>query len=290
MKRFHLVKSVLVLLSLVITNFLLAQQKPAYTLYNSKGKKVSYTQMVNALKLKDIILFGEFHNNPIAHWLQLEVTNDLGKKRKLILGAEMFEQDNQFALDAYIQGKISAKGLDSAARLWSNYITDYAPLVNYARENKLVFVASNVPRKYASMVSRVGFSALDSLTQKEKAWMAPLPILYDSTLPGYVKMLEMMPGHNNAFNFPRAQALKDATMAHFILKYFIPGRLFIHFNGAYHSENYEGIMWYLKQSQPALKYATITTVSQKELFSLLPENIGKADFIICIDEDMTTTY
>jgi len=246
--------------------------------------------MFKTLKQKDIVLFGEFHNNPIAHWLQLEVTKDLGENRKLILGAEMFEQDNQVALNAYIQGKISARGLDSAARLWSNYKTDYAPLVNYAKENKLVFAATNVPRRYASMVSRAGFSVLDTLKENEKAWMAPLPILYDSTLSGYVKMLEMMPGHNNAFNFPKAQALKDATMAHFILKYFIPGSLFIHFNGAYHSENYEGILWYLKQAQPALKYVTITTVSQKELFSLLSENKGKADFIICIDEDMTTTY
>lgn len=278
------------LLAILITNFVFAQDKPAYTLYNSKGKKVSYAQMLKTLKQKDIVLFGEFHNNPIAHWLQLEVTKDLGENRKLILGAEMFEQDNQVALDAYIQGKISARGLDSAARLWNNYKTDYAPLVNYAKENKLVFAATNVPRRYASMVSRAGFSVLDTLKENEKAWMAPLPILYDSTLSGYVKMLEMMPGHNNAFNFPKAQALKDATMAHFILKYFIPGSLFIHFNGAYHSENYEGILWYLKQAQPALKYVTITTVSQKELFSLLSENKGKADFIICIDEDMTTTY
>ena len=278
------------LLAILITNFVFAQDKPAYTLYNSKGKKVSYAQMLKTLKQKDIVLFGEFHNNPIAHWLQLEVTKDLGENRKLILGAEMFEQDNQVALDAYIQGKISARGLDSAARLWNNYKTDYAPLVNYAKENKLVFAATNVPRRYASMVSRAGFSVLDTLKENEKAWMAPLPILYDSLLPGYAKMLEMMPGHNNAFNFPKAQALKDATMAHFILKYFIPGSLFIHFNGAYHSENYEGILWYLKQAQPALKYVTITTVSQKELFSLLSENKGKADFIICIDEDMTTTY
>ena len=55
------------------------------------------------------------------------------------VGAEMFEQDNQAALNLYLNGKMTEKGLDSAARLWKNYKTDYAPLVNLAKENKLNF-------------------------------------------------------------------------------------------------------------------------------------------------------
>jgi uncharacterized iron-regulated protein len=276
-------------LMLLFAELLFAQHKPAYVLYNAKGKKVSYKKMINDLGSRDIVLFGEFHNNPIAHWLQLEVTKDLGTKRKLVLGAEMFEQDNQPALDLYLQKKLSAKGLDSVARLWKNYPTDYAPLVNYAKDNNIPFAASNIPRRYASLVSRGGFGALDTLTSSQKEWIAPLPIQYDSSLPGYKKMLDMMPGHG-AGNFPKAQAIKDATMAHFILKYFEAGKLFIHYNGAYHSENYEGILWYLKKQQPSLKYSTITTVLQKDLFKLLKENKGKADYIICVDEDMTNTY
>ncbi|RYF89739.1 MAG: iron-regulated protein [Chitinophagaceae bacterium] len=283
-------KSLLSLLLVVFASLAFAQHKPAYVLYNAKGKKWSYKKMVRDLKEKDIILFGEYHNNPIAHWLQLELTKDMAAKRKLTLGGEMFEQDNQLALNAYLQGKLSAKGLDSSARLWNNYKTDYAPLVNFAKENGFSFLATNVPRRYASMVSRAGFAVLDTLSAKEKQWMAPLPIAYDSTLPGYKKMLEMMPGHNNAANFPKAQALKDATMAHFILQNFAAGTQFIHYNGSYHSDNYEGILWYLKLKQPNLKYATITTVSQKDIGSLLAENKRKADYIICVDEDMTSTY
>jgi len=98
-----------------------------------------------------------------------------------------------------------------------------------------------------------------------------------------------MGGHGGE-NLPKAQALKDATMAHFILQYYKPGSLFIHYNGAYHSENREGIVWYLRKQQPALNIITITTVSQKDIFHLLKENVNKADFIICVDEDMTTTY
>jgi len=46
----------------------------------------------------------------------------------------------------------------------------------------------------------------------------------------------------------------------------------------------------LRRQQPTLRYATISTVAQENIHSLLPENKGIADFIICVDEDMTTTY
>lgn len=266
-----------------------AQDKPAYVLYNKNGKKVKYSKMLNDLSKADILLFGEEHNNPIAHWLQLEVTSDMKQRRELVLGAEMFEADNQEALTMYVQGKITAAGFDSSARLWKNYSTDYAPLVNFAKTHNIVFAATNIPRRYASLVSKQGFEVLDSLSAKEKSWMAPLPIAYDPELPGYKMMIEMMKGHGGP-NMPKAQAIKDATMANFILQYFKPGSLFIHFNGSFHSENYDGIVWYLKNKRPDLSYATITLVSQKNINHLLDENKNKADFIICVDEDMTTTY
>jgi uncharacterized iron-regulated protein len=282
-------KCLLIVLFLFYAAVIFAQQKPAYVLYNAQGKKISYKKMIKQLAKKDIVLFGEIHNNAIAHWLELAVAKDLSEKRNLIFGAEMFEADNQQALNDYLAGKITAKGLDSAARLWSNYKTDYAPIVNFAKEKNAAFIATNIPRRYASLVSKKGFAALDTLSALEKTWMATLPMDYDATLPGYVKMVEMMGGHGGP-NMPKAQATKDATMAYFILQYFKPGNLFIHYNGAFHSENYDGINWYLKRKQPALKYATITTLSQKDIKTLLAENKGKADYIICVDEDMTNTY
>ena len=266
-----------------------AQNKPAYILYNSTGKKVRYSRLIEEVSNKDILLFGEYHNNAIAHWLQWEITNDLLQKRELILGAEMFEQDNQEALNQYVQGKITARTLDSTARLWKNYSTDYAPLVDLAKTNQFNFAATNIPRKFASLVARGGFEALDTLNALQKSWIAPLPILYDSSLPGYKNMVAMMGGHGGS-NLPKAQAIKDATMAHFILQSYKAGSLFIHYNGSYHSDFYEGIGWYLQQKRPDLKIVTITTVSQKDITRLEKEHLGRADFIICVDDNMTNTY
>lgn len=285
----HMKRIAFTFILLISASLLFSQSKPAYLLYNAKGKKISYTKMIRKLVQQDIVMIGEYHNNPISHWMELEITKDCQQQRNCILGAEMFEQDNQPALDLYLQGNLSAKGLDSMARLWKNYRTDYAPLVNFAKENKLVFAATNIPRRYAVLVSKGGFEALDTLSATEKTWIAPLPIAYDPSLPGYVNMMTMMKGHDST-NIAKAQAIKDATMAYFILKYFTPGSLFIHYNGSYHSENHEGIVWYLKRSNPGIRIATVTTVSQKNIKKLLAENKRTADFIICVDEDMTNTY
>jgi uncharacterized iron-regulated protein len=283
-------KKTLILLLLMATGVSLqAQNLSPYTIYNAKGKAISYSKMMATLSKQDIILFGELHNSALAHWLQVEVTKELATKRALQLGAEMLEADDQNAVNLYLSDSIDQKGLDTLARLWPNYTTDYAPLVNYAKENKLEFIATNIPRRYARLVNKGGFEALDTLPAIEKSYVAPLPIAFDAELPTYKSILEMM-GEHGTPSLVKAQASKDATMAHFILKNYKTGKLFIHYNGAFHSDYYEGIGWYLKRQSPTLNYSTISTVTQADITKLNAEHIGKADFILVIDEDVTTTY
>lgn len=238
-------------------------------------------------------MFGELHDNPISHWLQLELTKDLCKLKKdsLVLGAEMFESDNQLILDEYLSGMITTGRFEGEARLWPNYKTDYRPLVEFAKSNKLQFVATNVPKRYASLINSKGFEGLEELSDEAKKFIPPLPIAYDPELNCYKSMLEMDGGMGSHItpNFPKAQAIKDATMAHFLLQNWSPGKLFIHFNGAYHSDNFESMNWYLKRANPDLKIITITTVSQEEIKELLEENTGKADFTICVVDNMTSS-
>jgi uncharacterized iron-regulated protein len=266
-----------------------AQNKPSYLIYDQNGKKASYKDIINSSQKSEVLLFGEYHDNSVAHWLELEITKDLFGKTLLVLGAEMLEADNQKQVNQYLKGEINQKKLDSTARLWPNYKTDYKPLVDFAKENKIDFVATNIPRRFASLVFKKGFEALEKLSDEEKSCMAPLPFLYDATLPGYSKMAQEMGGHGGE-NLPKAQASKDATMAYFIAKNRKENSLFIHYNGSYHSDNFEGINWYLKQQNPNIKMVTIATVSQTDISKLEPEYLGKANFIIVIDEDATKTY
>lgn len=277
-------------MTLLFMGFTTTNNKPAYKIYTSKGKEVDYDKAFKSVKKADLIFFGELHNNPIAHWLQLQITKDLYNKKAndLILGAEMFESDNQLILDEYLQGIISDKKFEAECRLWDNYKTDYKPLVELAKAENLQFVASNVPRRYANVVFKKGLETLNNLSDDAKKYFAPLPFKTDLTVQCYKEMLEMGGGNEN---FPHAQMLKDATMAHFILKYWEDGKQFLHFNGSFHSDRHEGIIWYINQmTDKTLDIATFTTVEQSNIEKLDQQYLGKADFIIVVPEDMTKTY
>lgn len=274
---------------LVFTVQTFSQELKNFQWFDANGKKTTTEKLIKEALKTEVVLFGEYHNNPICHWLQLKLTQSLHAKTPLVLGAEMLEADNQKVLNDYLNGTINQKGLDTLARLWSNYKTDYKPLVDFAKEKQLPFVATNIPRRYASMVFKNDFASLDALTIEEKSWIAPLPIPFDIQLPGYQNMLQMMGGHAGE-KMPKAQAIKDATMAHFILQNLQVKGVFLHFNGTYHSDNYEGISWYLQQYRKGTKILTIATVEQSQLNQLEKEHLKKADYILVIDQDMTKTY
>ena len=275
-----------------------AQEKPAYRVFTGEGKKADYGDILKASLKADVVFFGELHDNPIAHWLEYEITRDLysEKGKDLILAAEMFETDNQLLIDEYLAGRIKETSFESEAKLWTNYKTDYQPLVNFAKEKSLKFVASNIPRRYASAVASGGFEALSGLSHEALNYIAPLPVEYDPELPCYKDMLSMggeiagPMAKNVNQNLPMAQAIKDATMAYSVSKYLQPSQTVIHYNGSYHSDRYMGIIWYLNKYSPGLKIVTITTILQDDTDKLKDESLGKADFVIVVSSSMTRTY
>jgi uncharacterized iron-regulated protein len=281
----------ILLLVFLFPIFVSAQTDQAFVIYNAKGKKVSIAKMTRESIDAQLILFGEFHDNPISHWLELELLKELfsQKGKKLILGFEMFEQDQQAALDRYLNGGITDKQLKDSLRLWPNYSTDYKPLILFAKENKLACIASNVERKYASLLFKSGRIALDTISPLKKSQMADLQFPIDTTLSQYANLNEMA-AHMGGGNMLEAQALKDATMAKYILQELREDNQIIHYNGAYHSDYYQGILWYIQQSKPLVKVTTISTVSQQKVNKLEKEHLGKADFIICVTESMTSTH
>jgi uncharacterized iron-regulated protein len=294
-----------VLFLLCLVGFAFQPDKPAYQLYTANLKSTTFAKLAQQAANADVVLFGELHNNALGHWLELQLAKRLQQEKKgaLVMGAEMFEADNQQALTDYVDGRTTDKEFAAQARLWPNFNTDYKSIVDLARDNKVPFVATNVPRKYASLVARKGLTALDTLSTEAKQQIAPLPITVDLTLPGYKGMLDMMGGHGSgdsksphggnadiSANFARAQAIKDATMAHFILQNLKPGQTLLHFNGDYHSKNFEGIVWYLRKQRPDLKIVTISTVEMPDIEKPKADNKQLADFILAIPDDMTKTY
>lgn len=280
-------------LNLCIVN---AQDFRAYQFYDKKSNPVTPEKMVAELSNFDVILIGENHDNSINHWLEKKITEAVfaAKKGQIILGAEMFERDNQQSLGAYLGGKIDSKVLKDSVRLWKNYETDYKPLVDFAKDHKLKFIATNVPRKYASQTSKLGLESLKQLPENEKKWIAKLPIEVTLETPGYREMKSLMGDHVDAMklmNFISAQAIKDATMAESIFNNLETGKTFIHFNGNYHSKEYGGIYWNLKKKNPNLKIAVISVFESEKAELILPEkNFIPTEFNLVIPNDMTKTY
>ena len=270
-----------------------AQSNPAYSIFTGEGKETDYGKMLKDLADADVIFIGETHNCPIAHWLEYEIASDLIRRspKGLALGAEMFEADNQLLVDEYTQGLISSDKFETEAKLWDNYWTDYSWMLYLAREHGLKFVATNVPRRYASYVKDNGLEALQTLSEEAKSLMAPLPIPFDKAAQeeAMFGFMQMIGGKGaGSSHFAEAQAIKDATMAWFIAQNF--DRKFIHFNGNFHSDNKGGIIPYLEAYLPGKKIATVCSARQDSIKSLEKENRGRADFIIVAPTDFPMSY
>lgn len=273
-----------------------AASPEAYRLFDNSGREVSFSEMTDSLGRADVVFIGENHNCPISHWMELEITRALHALHgsSLTLGEEMMEADNQLILDEYLGRQIDYDRFEAEARLWDNYSTDYYPVVFYAKDNGIPFIATNIPRRYASVVKNRGLEALDSLSGEAKRYIAPLPIPFSfdrDKSDAAFGMMQAMGGRTSGDTerLAQAQAVKDATMAWFISRNIGSGK-FLHINGSYHSDNREGIIPYLLRYRPGTRVATVTSVRQDQIATLDPDNLGRADFYIAVPEEFPTSY
>ena len=281
------------IVALLSVTMVWAQQPMAYVLFDKEGNKADYAEMIQQMSQQDVVFLGEIHNCPIAHWMEKVIIEDLYKVHgdSLMLGAEMFERDNQLLLDEYLSGLIPESKFKAEVKLWDNYDTDYAPLVNFAKDHQLPFIATNVARRYANLVSKGGYEALELLSAEARQLVAPLPITYieNPLVDAYFAHM-MQPGMSMAptANLSKAQTVKDATMA-WSISQTLKGCM-VHVNGSFHSTGHAGIISYLELYRPGLKCGTIEVVRQEEVNELDARHKGHADYFICVPKSMTTTF
>src|SRR5690606_37822425 len=170
-----------------------------YKIYSTeRQEEIDLNTLVRDLRNADVVLFGEEHDDSIAHALQLKVFQELHKAhgKNMHLSMEMFQSDAQLVLNEYLAGLIRENNLEKDGRLWNNY-SDYRPLIEYARENNLYVLAANAPDRYTNRVTREGLESLNALSDAAKSLLPPLPI---DTLSGayYDKFTELMGGEGHA--------------------------------------------------------------------------------------------
>jgi uncharacterized iron-regulated protein len=290
-------KICLILCGLLIVAILSSNADQSYQIYNAHtGERVDVKQMANELQNYDVVFFGEFHGETILHELQYETLRYLhGNHEDIAVSMEMFERDVQAILDAYLHGEISEEEFLEESRPWSNYESDYRPLIEFARRNELDVIAANVPRRYAAMLHREGEEAVEGLSEAERKFIAnDLVVLDDEykerfyrTMQRSFGMMGDMPAEQldqRIHAMYKAQCLKDDTMAESIYEYLEQNtdKRVIHFNGDFHSNSHLGTVQKLARMENDLNIGVITplAVESADEFRFPSHASETGDFLI----------
>lgn len=237
------------------------------------GKNLTAAQLASKLQKYDVVFFGEYHDQSEIHQYELELLKAMYKAKgaKLALSMEMFEVDNQSKLNNFLADTMSEENFLAASRPWPNYRTDYAPLVNFAKEKKMPVVAANVPRFLAAHVAKNNAST-EGVEAQYQQWMpkhtyAPEGAYKDKF---YAQMSSpaapmKMPPQRLAAVYA-AQCLKDDKMAESIAAFADAHQdmQILHINGCFHSDAHLGTAQKLEALRPELKVAVITPLERKQ--------------------------
>lgn len=240
---------------------------------DASGKDLTTAQLAKKLQKYDVVFFGEYHDQGEIHKAEIELLQAMHKVKgnKLALSMEMFEADNQGKLDTFLANTLSEEDFLATSRPWPNYRTDYASLVNFAKEHKMPIVAANVPRFLAAHVAKNGgtTAGIEEKYQQylPKATYAPEGDYKDKF---YAQMASpeapmKMPSARLAAVYA-AQCLKDDKMAESIAAFSDVHKdmQVLHINGCFHSDAHLGTTQKLEALRPKLKVAVITPLERKQ--------------------------
>jgi uncharacterized iron-regulated protein len=177
--------------------------------------------VLQQLAQSNVVYLGETHDSAADHQAQLDIIQALHQKNpKIAIAMEMFQRPYQSVLDRYLAGEITEtqlKQLTEYEKRWGFSWDFYAPILRFARSNKIPVVALNTPTEVTRKVSRQG---LNSLTPNERGLIPPVSeIRLDSEQ--YRERIRqiydgMHHGKGNSDRFEKfflAQVLWDETMA-----------------------------------------------------------------------------
>ena len=292
-----ILKVVLVLLGITFSVSAQGLSEKDFKIFDRNGKPAVLIDVSNALANADVVFIGEQHDDATAHHLQFDIFKTAfekyGKSRPILLSMEMFERDAQTVVDEYLQDIINEPNFISAARVWNNYKTDYRPLVEFAKTNKLPVIAANAPRRYVNLVSRKGREALNQLTPQAKTWLAPLP--YAAASKEYAAKFAALMGGTMAhgLNLLDSQSLWDATMADSIARALNSNKnaLVVHLNGGFHSENRLGAVEHLLKYNPKARVIVLTIKSADNFPNFdAAKDANAGDFVILTDPKLPRSF
>ena len=279
----HILTLIFVLAMAVAANSQITLTDSMYRVYDGQGNPVTLDAIVKALSDSDAIFLGEQHDDPVAHAIEAELfrraVSTYSPQRKVALSMEMFERDVQPVLDQYLAGAITEEQFLKESRPWPRYATDYRPIIEFARTHHIPVIASDVPRRIATEVSKSGLAAVDELGADRQ--LAARELQCPTSGDYYERFLQAMGGHPPSGDpkaadvrqrndrFYLAQCLKDETMGESIADAFSrtlsQHATIVHFNGAFHSDYAEGTAATTRRRMPGRRIAVVSVVPVEDL-------------------------
>jgi uncharacterized iron-regulated protein len=261
---------------------------PSYVpqkVYDTHHKRfIDFESMLADAGGADVLFLGEQHDDPATHRLEAATLEGLARRRgNVVLAMEMFERDAQPSLDGYLAGHLTEPDFLGRSRPWPRYATDYRPLVEFARAWKWPVIASDVPRRLASLVSRRGLKTImDSISATDRAFAArDLQCPHDDYFARFAKTMADMPSHSGDSSkesaveraamierIYQAQCIKDETMGESVASAFAaapPRALVVHVNGAFHSDFGLGTAERVKRRLPGKRVVVVSFVPVSDL-------------------------
>ncbi|MBA4422011.1 MAG: hypothetical protein C0390_02775, partial [Syntrophus sp. (in: bacteria)] len=142
------------------------------------GAVVSAAQMFALAGDARIVYFGETHDNPASHRLELQLLQALAKLHpgRQALGMEMFPRAQQPVLDRWVAGELSERAFLRQSRWFENWGMDFAyyrDLLNFARERRIPVIALNAEK---DLVGAIRGKTPDQLSTEEQARLPELDL------------------------------------------------------------------------------------------------------------------
>lgn len=274
---------------------------PSYTphrVYDTRKKQfIDFETLASRLAGADLVFVGEQHDDPATHRMELALLEGIARRRDSVtLALEMFERDVQPLLDRYLGGGATEAELIEGGRPWKNYAGDYRPLVELARSRGWPVIASNAPRPLASLVSRAGLAGLDTVSADLRPNAAArLACPEDDYYRKFAAVMGDMASHGPAGSTPdegrvrltrmyQAQCMKDETMGESVARAWRPGRLVVHYNGAFHSDFKLGTAERARRRADGATMLVVTALPVSNLDDLSPskEDRKRADYLLYV--------
>lgn len=184
--------------------------------------------VLQQLTRANVVYLGEAHGSPEDHLAQQQIIEQLHRQNpNLAIAMEMFQRPYQFYIDRYLANDLIEPRLRELTRYretWDYPWEYYAPILRFAKANRLPVLAINAPTEITSKVARGGLESLSRLEQQY--YIPPLSDIRTNSVDYRQLMAQIyqrnQPNRRVSNNFERyfqAQVLWNETMGEVIAKF-----------------------------------------------------------------------